>query len=233
MSDSRLIVITGATRGIGRSLAERWSDEGHTVIGCGRSEGKLEELRQRCPEPSAFHRVDVANEEDVAAWARTILDGFGVPDLVLNNAGLVNRRAPLWEVPADEMEAVISVNVLGTVHVVRHLAPALIEKGRGVIVNVSSGWGQFSAPGVGPYCASKFAVEGLTGSLAAELPDGVVAVALQPGIIHTEMLDVAFGDAAENHWTPEEWVDVAAPFILGLGPEHDGRSVRVPGSVEP
>ncbi|MCG8455238.1 MAG: SDR family NAD(P)-dependent oxidoreductase, partial [Holophagales bacterium] len=86
----------------------------------------------------------------------------------------------------------------------------------------------FSAPDVGPYCATKFAIEGLTGSLAQELPDGLAAIPLSPGIIHTEMLDTAFGDGASAHWTPEQWIDVAAPFILALGPADNGKSLRIP-----
>lgn len=233
MAGRRTIAITGATRGIGRALVLRWAAEGHVVHGCGRSEEALAELRAACPSSSSFRRVDVADARDVEGWASEVLGATGPPDLLINNAGIINSRAPLWEVPEDEMARVLGVNVLGTVHVIRAFVPAMIERGRGVVVNLSSGWGQFSAPMVGPYCASKFAVEGLTGSLAAELPEDVVAVALQPGIIHTEMLDTAFGADASAHWSPEEWVDVAAPFILGLGPEHRGKSVRVPGSVEP
>jgi len=108
------------------------------------------------------------------------------------------------------------------------LLPTMVERGSGTLVNVSSGWGQFSAPEVGPYCASKFAVEGLTAALAQELPGGMAAVALNPGVIHTEMLDTAFGDGASQHWGTEQWIDVAAPFILELGPEHNGQSIRIP-----
>ena len=101
---------------------------------------------------------------------------------------------------------------------------------RGVAVNVSSGWGHSTAPRVAPYCASKYAIEGLTGALAQELPEGLAAVPLSPGIIHTGMLDTAFGGQAAAHWKPEEWVEVAVPYLLRLGPADNGRSQRIPGS---
>lgn len=227
-SDPRIILITGCTRGLGRALAERWAAEGHTIVGCGRSEGKLQELREQLGSRHHFTAVDVVDSDAVDAWAEAVVADIGVPHLVINNAALINERAPLWQVPVDEFSNVIDVNLKGVHHVVRSFVPHLIEAGRGLVINLSSGWGQFAAPDVGPYCTTKFGIEGYTGSLAADLPDGLAAIPLQPGIIHTEMLDTAFGDGASQHWTPEEWIDVAAPFILGLGPEHNGQSLRIP-----
>ena len=228
MPDSRIILITGVTRGLGRALAERYAEEGHTIVGCGRSRGALDELRRSLGEPHHFRSVDVASDEAVATWAEEVLGDVGAPDLVLNNAALINERAPLWKVPAEEFSDIIDVNIKGVVNVLRHFVPAMIGNESGVICNLSSGWGQFSAPEVGPYCATKFAIEGLTGSLAQELPDGLAAIPLSPGIIHTEMLDTAFGAGADAHWSPDQWIDVAAPFILALGPDDNGKSIRIP-----
>ena len=228
MKDQRSILITGATRGLGRELARRFARDGHTVIGCGRREAHVEEARRELGAGHHFQTVDVTSDSEVATWAASVLGSAGAPDLLINNAGVINRRAPLWEVPAEEMARVLDVNVKGVFHVIRHFVPAMIERGSGVICNLSSGWGQFGAPEVGPYCASKFAVEGLTASLAQEIPSGMAAIALSPGIIHTEMLDVAFGESAGQHWKPEDWIEVAAPFILSLGPAENGKSVRIP-----
>ncbi|MEM9555855.1 MAG: SDR family oxidoreductase [Acidobacteriota bacterium] len=230
----RLILITGVTRGLGRALAERYAAEGHTIVGCGRDEEQLAALRASLATAHGqnhdLQAVDVVDDASVAHWAAHVVDQVGVPDLLLNNAGVINERAPLWTISADDFARVIDINVKGVVNVVRHFVPSMIEAGRGVICNFSSGWGQFSAPGVGPYCASKFAIEGLTGSLAQELPDGLAAIPLAPGIIHTDMLTTAFGTGAAEHWGTDTWVDVAAPFLLGLGPEHNGESIRVPES---
>ncbi|MEO1085663.1 MAG: SDR family oxidoreductase [Acidobacteriota bacterium] len=228
MTDQRTILITGVTRGLGRALAERWASEGHTIVGCGRTQSALDSLAASLGDGHRFDALDVTDDAAVAAWAASVVESHGAPDLLMNNAALINERAPLWEVPVDEFDLVIDVNIKGVVNVLRHFTPAMIAAGRGVICNLSSGWGQFSAPEVGPYCATKFAIEGLTGSMAQELPEGMAAIPLSPGIIHTDMLNVAFGDGAADHWGTDRWVDVAAPFILALGPEHNGEQVRVP-----
>ncbi len=228
MSDPKTILITGATRGLGKALAVRFAAEGHTIIGCGRDQNALESLRDELGPRHLFDAVDVVDDDAVAGWAAKVIAEKGAPDILLNNAALINKRAPLWEVPADEMSKVVDVNIKGVVNVIRHFTPAMIERGSGVILNLSSGWGQFGAPEVAPYCATKFAIEGMTQAMAQELPKGMAAIPLSPGIIHTEMLDQAFGEAASQHWTPEDWIEVAAPFILGLGPEQNGESIRIP-----
>lgn len=227
----RTILITGATRGLGRALLERYAAEGHRLIGCGRDPQKAAALQDTLGEPHLFSTLDVADDDAVARWAELVVARFGAPDLLVNNAALINQRAPLWQVPVAEFDGVIDVNIKGVVNVIRHFVPAMIARGHGVVCNISSGWGKFTAPDVAPYCATKFAIEGLTGAMAQELPPGLAAIALSPGIIHTDMLDVAFGPEAEAHWRAADWVEVAAPFILRLGPTDNGKSLRVPGSL--
>jgi NAD(P)-dependent dehydrogenase (short-subunit alcohol dehydrogenase family) len=228
MSDKRIIVITGVTRGIGRAMAEEFVRRGHTVLGCARSRPALEELRRLAPAPHDFTEADVASDEKVEAWATRVLKSHGPPDLLLNNAGLINRNAPLWKVKAEEFGAVIDVNIKGTANTIRHFAPAMIERGHGVIVNFSSGWGRSTDAEVAPYCATKWAIEGLTQSLAQELPAGMAAVALNPGIIDTDMLRSCFGGSASSFPSPTEWAGVAVPFLLKLGPGDNGKPLAVP-----
>lgn len=227
---SRTILITGATRGLGRALAERWASEGHRLIVCGRDEARVAELRERLGNGHLASVLDVADAAAVAAWAAEVLPRFGAPDLLINNAGLINRRAPLWQVPQEELSRVVDVNVKGPAYLIHAFVPAMIERGSGVIVNLSSGWGQFAAPEVAPYCATKFAIEGLTQSLALELPPGLSAIPVSPGVIHTEMLAAAIGEEAAGHWTADAWVATAAPFLLSLGREQNGKPTRIPGS---
>lgn len=225
----RTIVITGATRGLGRTMACHMARRGHRIVACGRSRTALEELAGELGPDHAVDAVDVTDREAVEAWAAAQVARFGAPDLVLNNAALINRKAPLWEVPASEFDLVIDVNIKGVTHVIRAFVPAMIARGSGLVVNFSSGWGQQTAPEVAPYCATKFAIEGLTGALAQELPPGLGAIALSPGIIHTEMLDQAFGAEASSFPDPETWAQDAIPYILGLTPTQSGQSLRVPG----
>lgn len=226
-TDSKFIVLTGVTRGLGRALLEGFVQAGHTVAGCGRDAKAIEELSTIFPSPNQFTVVDVTNDAAVKAWASLILQQQGAPDLLINNAAVINRAAPLWELSAREFDQVTSVNINGVVNVIRHFLPAMTERGSGVVANFSSGWGRSTSPDVAPYCASKFAIEGLTQALAQELPAGLAAVPVNPGIIDTEMLRSCFGDGAGSYPTPAEWAKKAVPFFLSLGPRHNGQSLSV------
>ncbi len=224
----KTILLTGATRGLGRALVDRFVEAGHTVIGCGRSAGQVAELSRRFSAPHHFTPVDVAHDADVAAWAKTVLSRGPAPDLLINNAAVMNRPAPLWEISADEFQSLIDVNIAGVVNVIRRFAPAMIARKSGVIVNLSSGWGRSTSPEVAPYCATKWAIEGLTQALSQELPDGLAAVAFNPGIINTDMLQTCWADGANRYPTADQWSDAAAKFILSLGPEHNGEALTAP-----
>src|SRR6266481_3283391 len=105
----------------------------------------------------------------------------------------------------------------GPPNVVRHFVPAMVELKSGVIVNFSSGWGRSTNAEVAPYCDSKWGIEGVTQALAQELPTGMAAVALNPGIINTEMLQSCFGGSASGYASPSEWAKTAVPFLLKIG----------------
>ncbi len=219
---SKKILITGVTRGLGRALAEWYIANGHTVIGCGRSAEVLN-LRFTYPAPHDFTALDVVEENRVAIWAAKV----GAPDLLINNAALMNTPAPLWKVPTAEFNKLIDVNIKGVANVLRHFVPLMVERKQGIIVNLSSGWGRSTSPEVAPYCASKYAIEGLTKSLAQELPAGMAAVPLNPGVIDTDMLRQAWSEGASSYPKAEAWAKIAAPFILQLGAKDNGQSVSV------
>lgn len=221
------IVITGATRGLGRALAEEYIRMGHTVIGCGRGGEAIFDLRMAHAAPHDFSVVDVALDSKVALWAAKILESDSPPDILINNAALMNRLAPVWEQDDREFTKMTDVNIRGVANVIRHFVPAMVAAKKGVIVNLSSGWGRSVSPEVGPYCATKWAIEGLTKALAEELPKGMAAVPLNPGVIDTDMLRQAWSDGAEGHPKATEWAKVAAPFILELGPKDNGQSLTV------
>ena len=220
------ILITGVTRGLGRALAEWYIAHGHTVIGCGRS-AEILILRFTHPAPHDFTALDVTEESRVALWAEKVLAGHGAPDFLINNAALMNTPAPLWKVPAAEFNKLIDVNIKGVANVIRRFVPAMVAQKRGVIVNFSSGWGRGTAAEVAPYCASKYAIEGLTKALAQELPKDMAAVPLDPGVIDTAMLRQVWSEGAASHPKAEAWAKVAAPFILKLGPADNGQSLSV------
>lgn len=221
------ILITGVTRGLGRALAEYYIQEGHTVIGCGRGADGILDLRFAHPAPQDFAVVNVADAAKVELWAEHVLAVHGAPDFLINNAALMNLPAPLWKVPAEEFSRIIDVNIKGVANVLRVFLPEMIKSKKGVIVNLSSGWGRSVSAEVAPYCATKWAIEGLTKALAEELPPGMAAVPLNPGVIDTEMLRTTWPEGATNYPKAEVWAKKAGPFILKLGPEQNGQSVSV------
>ena len=224
----RTAVVTGSTKGLGRAMAAGLIQAGLTVIGCGRSERLIEEMRREFGPPHRFDVLDVTDESAVASWAEGVLAEYGPPDLLINNAAVINRNAPLWEVPAAEFSRVIDVNIKGIHNVIHGFVPAMIERSQGVIVNFSSGWGRSVSAEVAPYCATKWAVEGLTQALAEELPAGMAAVPLNPGIINTEMLQSCFSGFADSYPTAAEWGERAVPFLLNLSAADNGESLTVP-----
>ncbi len=223
----RTILITGVTRGLGRAMTAAFIALGHRVVGCGRSVTAIAELNKVYGPPHRFDVLDVSDAAAVAVWAEAVARANGIPDLLINNAALINRNAPLWQVPAAEFGALVDVNIKGVANVLRHFVPAMIERGSGVIVNFSSGWGRTTDPNVAAYCASKWAMEGLTKALAQELPPGMAAIPLSPGIIDTDMLRSCFGGDAGQFPGPEEWAKSAVPYLLALGPQDNGLSLTV------
>ena len=125
----------------------------------------------------------------------------------------------------------LSVNIAGVANVIRAFVPAMVERGSGTIVNLSSGWGRSVAPEVAPYCATKWAIEGLTKALAAELPGGHGRRGRSTPASSTRTCCAsASPDSASSY--PEGRTTgpkTAAPFILGLGPRDNGKSASVGG----
>ncbi len=227
-SKKKIIVITGVTRGLGRAMAEKFISLGHTVLGCARKRELIDDFKQRFPKRHDFDVVDVTSDEQVQKWVARLHKKYGAPDMVLNNAGVINQSGPLWKVTPEDFSNVIDVNIKGTMNVIRHFLPNMIKKHRGLIVNFSSGWGRSSDKDVGPYVASKWAIEGLTQSLSMELPPGLAAIALNPGVINTEMLQSCFGESAAHYPSATRWAERAVPFILKLDGHDNGQALSVP-----
>ena len=224
----RVAWITGVTKGLGREMAAGLAGRGWTIAGCGRSAGKLAELEADFGGEHHFSAADVGQDEEARAFCERAFEETGAPDLLVNNAALMNTPAPLWEVPAGEFDALMQVNVCGIANLIRHAVPLMIEQGSGIIVNFSSGWGRSTSPEVAPYCTTKWAVEGLTSALAQELPRGLAAVALNPGIIDTDMLRKSWGEGAGAYGSAAEWASRAVPFLEKLRASDNGGALTVP-----
>jgi len=222
------ILLTGVSQGLGRALVSEFASHGHSVAGCARSGDAISALKADFGTPHDFARVDVADDSAVAAWSQHVLATFGTPDLLINNAAIINANAPLWNVSAADFRQLTDVNINGVHSVLRHFLPAMLAERTGVIVNLSSGWGRSVSAEVAPYCASKWAIEGLTKALAQELPSGMAAIPVSPGVVNTEMLQSCFGASASAHETPDVWAKKAAPFLVGLSARDNGQSLTTP-----
>ena len=226
--NNKIIIITGATRGLGRALSDQYVRMGHTVIGCGRNAEIIKKMSAKYPTNTDFQALDVSDYESVIFWANRIIKSFGSPDFLLNNAGIMNDNRNLWEVSKRNFSEVVDTNIKGIFNTVKGYVPEMINQNKGIIVNFSSGWGRTTSPKVAPYCTSKWAVEGLTKSLAQELPQGLSAVALSPGVIDTDMLRLCWGNSASAHEKPETWAQRVAPYILKISSKDNGASITTP-----
>lgn len=217
---SRNVLITGVSRGLGQVLASGISAAGHRVVGCARTAVDV-------GDDYRVDALDLSDDAAVGVWIDNIVDNWGVPDLVINNAAIINANQPLWEVPYADFEQLMRINVQGVFSVIRHVVPHMIKAEQGVIANLSSGWGRSVAADVASYCCSKWGVEGMTLALAEDLPDGLAAVPVNPGVINTDMLQSCFADGANSAPTPDQWAVKAVPFFLGLTAQNNGQSLSV------
>ncbi|ANP81312.1 MULTISPECIES: SDR family oxidoreductase [Bacillus] len=229
---SKSVIITGVTQGLGRAMVDRFHELGWNIYGCGRSKNKIEELKKQHSKIHDFQVIDVSDSQQVNNWANYILNRHTAPDLIINNASIVNQNAQLWKITAQEFENVMNVNVNGVVNVIRAFVPAMVSRKEGIIINMSSSWGREGEAELAPYCASKFAIEGITKSMALELPHGMAVVALDPGgSISTPMLKSCAPQYINESPTPETWSHKAIEYILNITIDKNGDSLTCPACI--
>ncbi len=197
----QIVLITGATSGIGRHAAIYLADRGFRVIATGRNERALEVLRrEKTARPLETLRLDVTDPrsiEDAVLAVDEMTDGHGI-DALVSNAGY-GAIGPLEMVSDADLRAQLDVNVFGLMAVTRGFVGAMRERGKGRIVNVSSIGGRFAVPMFGAYNASKFAIEAMSDALRMELaPFGVRVAIIEPGPIRTSFGDRAMREASKH-----------------------------------
>lgn len=187
---SKVWFITGAGRGIGADIARAALAAGDKVVATGRKLAQLQETFHAAdPQRLALVQLDVASEAQAAPAIDAAVERFGRIDVLVNNAayGLLGR---LEEVTAADIEQQFAVNVYGVMHMLRAALPVLRRQRAGHIINISSIAGVTGFNGSSVYCATKFAVEGLSASLALEVaPFGIKVTSVEPGFFRTEFLD--------------------------------------------
>jgi len=227
-------VVTGASRGIGRALTERLTSAGSTVVAIGRGQNDLDDVaRQTGAVPVV---LDVTEPEAVAdAFGRVIAE-HGVPDLLVNNAAISGGSGLSWELEQDAWWRVLEINVRGTYLCSRAVLPAMMERGSGRIINLSSGAATYpvgldnDGTLTSAYMASKAAVNRFTEALAGECFDaGVRVFAMSPGMVKTDMTAGVFAEQwdDEDTWTPmHKSLDLITDLDSGMLDRLSGRYFR-------
>ena len=190
-----MVVITGASSGIGRAAARRLARRGSALALCARSPEPLAEIAAECEAGGAevlYRALDVADEEAVEGLAAATVERFGRLDVWVNNAGTI-AYGPFEEIPSEVFRQIIETNLMGQMHGARAALRRFRRQGSGVLINMSSVWGRVSTPQVTPYIVSKNAVRAFSECLAGELDDedGIDVATMVPQAIDTPIFEHA------------------------------------------
>ena len=187
--DGRVVVISGGSRGLGLVMARRFAAERARLVLLARDERELDRAKRLLEEEHGADvlaiRCDVRRRGEVRAAVVRTLEERGSVDVLINNAGII-QVGPLEHMQHDDFEDAMAVHFWGPLHLILELAPVMRRRGFGRIVNISSIGGRVAVPHLAPYCASKFALRGLSDAVRAELaPYGVLVTTVSPGLMRT------------------------------------------------
>ena len=185
----RVVVITGGSRGLGLVLARKVAARGGRVVLLARDEQELDRARRLLEEEHGGDvftvRCDIRRRADVRAAVTQILERYGTVDVLINNAGVI-QVGPLEHMEHEDFENAMATHFWGPLHLITELVPAMRRRGFGRIVNIGSIGGRIAVPHLAPYCASKFALTGLSDSIRAELASaGIAVTTVSPGLMRT------------------------------------------------
>lgn len=226
---NKTIIVTGSGRGIGEYIAKRLGSEGANIVVTAKTEKDIEKVCKEIKETGGtaiFIGGDVTKEEDVKNVISRAISEFGKVDVLVNNAG-AGLRKYLWDTTMEEFDEVMDVNVKGVFLFMKNMIPEM-EKHGGLIINISSGAGKRGIPTLSVYCASKFAVIGLTEAAAQEVKKSTRIVALCPGSVDAGMFRRLFpGEKADL--LPEEVADKIADICIHPEKYSSGQSIELYG----
>ena len=226
--ESKVALVTGASRGIGRATAERLSRAGAKLAVVARTEAALSEtvnsIKDSGKEAIAI-ACDMGSFQQVEAAIAQTKETFGQLDIVVNNAGTINPIARLEDGDPDEWSRAVQTNLLGVYHGIRAATPVMIAQGSGTIINMSSGAANSALEGWSAYCTTKAATKKLTECAYKELKEkGIRVVGLSPGTVATDMMmrikESGMNPVSKLDWSvhiPPEWAAEAVLYLCGPG----------------
>jgi len=212
----QVAIVTGGGRGIGAAIARRLAGMGASVVICGRSRARLDEVAARIRGDEHLCEAipcDVTRLGDVEELARLVLERHRRVDILVNNAGIGGPDVPLHELAPHDWDAIFSTNLRGVYYCMRAFTPAMISAAHGHIVNISSIAGRNPLPRGAAYAATKWALNGLSYSAAEELRRYNIRVSVvSPGSVHTEFSPHE-GKDARKMLQPEDVAHVVAMLV--------------------
>ena len=194
---SKVILVTGASSGIGEAITRRLASDGHRVVLGARRTDRLQTLSAQLREQgfeTAYQALDVTRLEDVQHFVAFAEATFGPIDVIINNAGVM-PLSPLNALKVSEWDQMIDVNIRGVLHGIAVALPSMEARGKGQIINVSSIGGHAVSPTAAVYCATKFAVRAISDGLRQETNKIRVTV-ISPGVVESELADTISDDSA-------------------------------------
>ena len=194
---SKVVLITGASSGIGEATARMLAAQGHRVYVGARRTDRLETLVQEIRASggtAAFQALDVTSAEDMRAFVRGAEAAYGQVDVIVNNAGVM-PLSPLNSLKVDEWDRMIDVNIRGVLHGIAAVLPGMERQGHGQVINVSSIGGLAVSPTAAVYCATKFAVRAISDGLRQET-NRIRVTVVCPGVVESELADTITDDTA-------------------------------------
>jgi 3-oxoacyl-[acyl-carrier protein] reductase len=183
-------IVTGAATGIGKAIATRLAAAGARVAVLDLNLAEAESVAAELPHSAFAVEADISKAESVRHAVEAVLTKAGRIDVLVNNAGIAGKAAPVWEQTDEDWNLNLAINLTGVFHLCRAVVPHMRERGYGRIVNIASIAGKEGNPRMSPYSATKAGVIGFTKSIGKELAtEGICVNAVSPAVVHTRILD--------------------------------------------
>ena len=230
--ENKIVVLTGASSGIGYSLLNYFINEGAIVYASSRNEREITEKdKQNCN----FELLDLADEHNVEKYTRTILKNENHIDVLINNAGVAHNLALIEEMNSEMFSSIIRDNIMPTFNMMKYIIPVMKKGNSGTVINVSSRAGRRAVPKLSAYTAAKFAVRGLTEAVAKEVQDTEIkCISISPAGVNTGMRAMVFGqDDAENQQNTSRITNIISRILSGSLEVLNGSDIVIIKDKEP